>query len=77
MADKQRREYLIHPDGTVDERVMNVKGPACEKVTRDMEKRLGKVVHREYTPEYAELPEPRRARAPGAAAEARDEQRAN
>lgn len=75
MADKQRREYVIHPDGTVDEHVINVKGPSCERKTRETEKRLGEVIHREYTREYAEVPSPTPAPPAGAAAKVQEQER--
>ncbi len=57
MADRQRREYVVRRDGVVEERVTGVKGPTCEQKTRAAERRLGTVVHREYTPEYAATPD--------------------
>lgn len=74
VADKQRREYVIHRGGTVEEHVLNVKGPSCEQETRETEERLGEVVHREYTREYSQLPESGPRPPDRAAAEVPEEQ---
>jgi hypothetical protein len=49
---KQQIEFIIRPDGTVEERVLGVSGPDCEKITEDIERALGEVVKREHTSEY-------------------------
>ena len=49
---KQEIEFVIKPDGTVEERVMGVSGPDCEKVTEAVEKALGDVTKRERTSDY-------------------------
>lgn len=52
MAQRQQIEFTIRPDGTVEEKVTGVGGPACEDVTRGIEQALGKVEDRERTSEY-------------------------
>ncbi|HEC23521.1 MAG TPA: DUF2997 domain-containing protein [Chloroflexi bacterium] len=52
MTEKQQIEFVIKPDGTVEEKVSGVSGPACEEITEAIEKALGEVVRREKTPDY-------------------------
>lgn len=52
MPAKQEIEFVIKPDGTVEERVIGVSGPDCEKVTETIEQALGEVVKRERTSDY-------------------------
>jgi|CZCB01.1.fsa_nt_gi hypothetical protein len=52
MTQRQQIEFTIRPDGTVEERVIGVGGPACEDVTRGIEQALGEVQERERTSEY-------------------------
>ncbi|MBN1310845.1 MAG: DUF2997 domain-containing protein [Anaerolineae bacterium] len=52
MPKKQEIEFVIKPDGTVEERVTGVNGSACEKITKDVEQALGEVVSRDHSPEY-------------------------
>ncbi|HLV43463.1 MAG TPA: DUF2997 domain-containing protein [Aggregatilineales bacterium] len=52
MAQRQEIEFVIRPDGTVEEKVTGVGGPACEDVTRGIEQALGEIQHRERTAEY-------------------------
>ncbi len=49
---KQEIEFVIKPDGTVEERVTGVSGPDCEKVTEAIEKALGDVTKRDRTSDY-------------------------
>lgn len=49
---KQEIEFIIRPDGTVQEHVRGVSGSECEKVTEDIERALGDVIKRERTGEY-------------------------
>jgi hypothetical protein len=49
---KQEIEFVVKPDGTVEERVTGVSGPDCEKVTEAIEKALGDVTKRERTSDY-------------------------
>lgn len=48
---KQQIEFIIRPDGTVEERPAGFEGESCEEVTRPIEQRLGRVEHREATAE--------------------------
>ncbi len=52
MADQQQIEFVIRPDGTVEEKVIGVVGPECEAITSGIEQALGKVVDREHTAAY-------------------------
>ncbi len=52
MPVRQEMEFVIRPDGTVEERVTGVSGPGCEALTEDLEGALGDVVHREHTGDY-------------------------
>ena len=52
IPEKQEIEFVIRPDGTVEERVTGISGPNCEKVTQAIEQALGKVTEREHTSEY-------------------------
>lgn len=52
MPGKQEIEFVIRPDGTVEERVIGVDGPECLKITEDIEKALGIVAKREHTSEF-------------------------
>lgn len=53
---KQAIEFIIHRDGTVEERPTGFAGPECEEVTRQIELRLGEVAAREPTAERYETP---------------------
>ncbi|MBI2298195.1 MAG: DUF2997 domain-containing protein [Armatimonadetes bacterium] len=48
---KQRIEFIIRPDGSVEERPQGFTGEACEEVTRRLEQTLGVITHREPTAE--------------------------
>ena len=52
MADKQKMEITILPNGEVSIRVLCVPGPSCEQVSQALEESLGKVKSREKTVEY-------------------------
>ena len=52
MADKQKMEITILPNGDVSIKVLCVPGPSCEKVSAALEESLGKVKSREKTAEY-------------------------
>lgn len=52
MPGKQEIEFIIKPDGSVEERVIGVSGPECEKITADIEKALGEVAKRERTGDF-------------------------
>jgi len=49
---KQEIEFIIKPDGTVEEKVTGVNGPDCEEITRDIEQALGKVEERKHTGDF-------------------------
>lgn len=57
MPTKQEIEIVIKPDGTVEEKVTGVAGPACEKVTEAIERALGDVVKRDRRPDYYNQPQ--------------------
>lgn len=52
MIGPQQIEFLIRPDGTVEERVSGVSGPDCERITEAIEQALGEVTRRDQSPEY-------------------------
>jgi len=52
MPSKQEIEFVIKPDGTVEERVVGVNGPDCEKITASIEDALGVVAKRERTSDF-------------------------
>lgn len=45
-------EFIIHPDGRVQEKVTGVVGQSCTVVTEAIESALGHVVSQEQTAEY-------------------------
>ncbi len=52
MADKQKMEITILPNGEVSIKVLCVAGPACESVSAALEASLGKVKSKDRTAEY-------------------------
>lgn len=52
MAKRQEVEFVIRPDGSVEEKVIGVSGPQCEAITDSIETALGTVAHREHTSNY-------------------------
>jgi len=52
MADKQKMEITILPNGEVSIKVLCVPGPSCESVSAALEQSLGKVKSKEKTAEY-------------------------
>lgn len=44
-------EFIIYPDGRVEERVTGIIGSSCAEVTAVIEAKLGIVAHRELTSE--------------------------
>ena len=52
MADKQKMEIKILPNGEVSIKVLCVQGPACEAVSAALEAALGKPKGKERTAEY-------------------------
>ncbi len=49
-------EFVIYPDGRVEETVHGVKGDQCLALTELLEEKLGKVVQRQATTEQYEQP---------------------
>jgi hypothetical protein len=47
-----RVEYIIRPDGRVEELVTGVRGTDCVKLTEEVHAKLGTVVHTEVTQDY-------------------------
>ncbi len=45
-------EFIIHPDGRVEETVTGIQGSSCAEVTKKIEETLGCVVLHEKTSEY-------------------------
>lgn len=45
-------EFIIYPDGRVEERVTGIVGNSCAEVTAAIEAQLGRVVSQEQTSEY-------------------------
>ena len=45
-------EFIIYPDGRVEERVLGIVGRECSAVTSAIEEKLGTVVSRTITAEY-------------------------
>ena len=54
--EMQELEFIIYPDGRVEERVLGVKGADCQKLTLKIEQELGEVYHTEATTEMFEQP---------------------
>jgi hypothetical protein len=49
-------EFIIYPDGRVQEKVTGVIGASCAEVTAAIEAQLGRVVTQETTSEYFAQP---------------------
>jgi hypothetical protein len=45
-------EFIIYPDGRVQERVTGIVGRSCAEVTAAIEEKLGRVVQQEHTSEF-------------------------
>ena len=45
-------EFIIYPDGRVQEKVTGIVGSSCEEVTAAIEAQLGRVIAQERTSEY-------------------------
>ncbi len=45
-------EFIIYPDGRVQEKVTGIIGASCAEVTAAIEAQLGQVVSQEQTSEY-------------------------
>ena len=48
----ERIKFRILQDGTVEETVEGINGDACEKITEELEKKLGNLHHRVHTSDY-------------------------
>ncbi len=57
MADKQKMEITILPNGEVSIKVLCVPGPSCELVSKALEDSLGPAKLKERTAEYYEQPQ--------------------
>jgi hypothetical protein len=49
-------EFIIYPDGRVQEKVTGIVGRSCAEVTAAIEAQLGRVVSQETTSEYYAQP---------------------
>jgi hypothetical protein len=49
-------EFIIYPDGRVQEKVTGIVGASCADVTAAIEAQLGRVLHQETTSEYFTAP---------------------
>jgi Protein of unknown function (DUF2997) len=45
-------EFIIYPDGRVQEKVTGIVGSSCAEVTAAIEAKLGRVLNQETTSEY-------------------------
>jgi Protein of unknown function (DUF2997) len=45
-------EFVIYPDGRVEEKVTGIVGSSCQEVTAAIEAQLGRVISQEETSEY-------------------------
>ncbi|AFY64894.1 DUF2997 domain-containing protein [Geitlerinema sp. PCC 7407] len=45
-------EFIIYPDGRVEEKVTGIVGSSCAEVTAAIEAQLGRVVHQQPTSEF-------------------------
>jgi hypothetical protein len=45
-------EFIIYPDGRVEEKVTGIVGASCTEVTSAIEAQLGRVISHEPTSEY-------------------------
>ncbi len=49
-------EFIIYPDGRVQEKVTGIVGRSCQEVTAAIEAQLGRVVSQENTSDYYAQP---------------------
>lgn len=49
-------EFIIYPDGRVQEKVTGIQGSSCAEVTAALEQQLGIVVKQDTTSEYYDQP---------------------
>ena len=48
----ERIKFRILQDGTVEETVEGINGSSCEKITEELEEKLGNLHHRIHTSDY-------------------------
>ena len=48
----EKIRFRILQDGTVEETVEGIDGSSCEKITEELEEKLGNLHHRLHTSEY-------------------------
>lgn len=56
MGSMETLEFIIYPDGRVQEKVTGIVGASCAEVTAAIEAQLGRVLHQESTSEYFAQP---------------------
>lgn len=56
MGSMETLEFIIYPDGRVQEKVTGIVGASCAEVTAAIEAQLGQVLHQESTSEYFAQP---------------------
>jgi hypothetical protein len=49
-------EFVIYPDGRVQEKVTGIIGASCAEVTAAIEEKLGRVLSQEQTSEFYSVP---------------------
>lgn len=49
-------EFIIYPDGRVQEKVTGIVGTSCQEVTAAIEAQLGRVISQEKTSQYYAQP---------------------
>jgi hypothetical protein len=54
-------EFVIYPDGRVQEKVTGIVGASCAEVTAAIEAQLGNVISHQFTSEYFAQQEVRQA----------------
>ncbi len=52
MGGMETLEFVIHPDGRVEETVTGIIGRSCAEVTAKIEEQLGHVIHQQPTAEF-------------------------
>ena len=52
MSQQQTIKFTVRQDGTVLEEVIGVVGPNCQKLTEEIENRIGKLSNRKVKPSY-------------------------
>eukprot|EP00173_Palmaria_palmata_P001905 Plantae.Rhodophyta-Palmaria_palmata.ctg21393.p1 GENE.Plantae.Rhodophyta-Palmaria_palmata.ctg21393~~Plantae.Rhodophyta-Palmaria_palmata.ctg21393.p1 ORF type:complete len:120 (-),score=4.93 Plantae.Rhodophyta-Palmaria_palmata.ctg21393:42-401(-) len=54
---RQIIEYIVRPDGRVEEKVLNVDGQECLEITNEINEKLGEVVSTKLTEDYFKDPQ--------------------